>query len=57
MNWKQAIGTILLGNLIVLIPMLLKRARRHALRNPLPRSSARPSESAAPMSQPCCALS
>jgi cytosine/uracil/thiamine/allantoin permease len=23
MNWKQAIGTILLGNLIVLIPMLL----------------------------------
>src|SRR6202022_3021932 len=23
MNWKQAVGTILLGNLIVLIPMLL----------------------------------
>ena len=23
MNWKQAIGTILLGNLIVLVPMLL----------------------------------
>ena len=23
MNWKQAIGTILLGNLIVLIPMIL----------------------------------
>src|SRR6202522_3205661 len=23
MNWKQAVGTILLGNLIVLVPMLL----------------------------------
>jgi len=23
MNWKQAVGTILLGNLIVLIPMIL----------------------------------
>src|SRR5580692_470081 len=23
MNWKQAIGTILLGNLIVLVPMIL----------------------------------
>jgi len=23
MNWKQAVGTILLGNLIVLMPMML----------------------------------
>ena len=27
MSWKQAIGTILLGNLIVLIPMILECAR------------------------------
>ena len=27
MSWKQAIGTILLGYLIVLIPMILERAR------------------------------
>ncbi len=33
MDWKQAIGTVLLGNLIVLVPMLLERARGREVRD------------------------
>ena len=41
MSWRQAIGTILLGNIIVLAPMLLKRTCRSEIRNPVPRPGAR----------------
>ena len=41
MNWKQAIATILLGNLIVLIPMLLNAHAGTEVRHSLPRLCAR----------------
>ncbi len=41
MNWWQAMLTILLGNLIVLVPMVAHRPRRHALRHALPGAGAR----------------
>ena len=36
MSWKQAIFTVFLGNVLVLIPMLLERARGRGVRNSLP---------------------
>src|SRR4030081_1207175 len=36
MNWKQAVGTILLGNLIVLVPMLLNAHAGAKYGNPFP---------------------
>ena len=41
MNWWQAILTILLGNLIVLLPMVAHRPRRHPLRHSVPGAGAR----------------
>ena len=40
MDWKQAIGTVLLGNLIVLVPMLLN-AHGREVRNSVSSFSAR----------------
>ncbi len=36
MSWKQALFTVFLGNVLVLIPMLAERARGNALRHSLP---------------------
>ena len=36
MDWKQALGTILLGNLIVLIPLLSERACGREVRDSVP---------------------
>ena len=41
MDWKQAIGTVLLGNLIVLVPMLLERACGSEVRDSVSGVSAR----------------
>ena len=41
MSWKQALFTVFLGNVLVLIPMLVERPRRNALRHSLPRFRAR----------------
>ncbi len=56
MNWWQAMLTILLGNLIVLVPMVAHRPRRHALRHPLSGARARLlRHPRAPTCRPCCA--
>ena len=41
MSWWQALITILLGNSIVLVPILAELAPRHQVRHPLPRLRAR----------------
>jgi NCS1 family nucleobase:cation symporter-1 len=57
MSWWQAIGTILLGNLIVLVPMLLNAHAGAKYGIPFPSSSAPPSASKAPTSPPSSARS
>ena len=55
MNWWQAVGTILLGNLIVLVPMLLNAHAGTKYGIPFPVSCARRSACAARTSRPSCA--
>ena len=57
MNWWQAVLTILLGNLIVLIPMLLNAHAGASTASPSPSSSAPASAPAEPTSPPCSAPS
>ena len=58
MNWKQAIGTILLGNLIVLIPMILNAHAGAKFGIPFPVFvAARRLDCEARTFLPCCARS
>ncbi|MGC3971335.1 MAG: cytosine permease [Pirellulales bacterium] len=57
MDWRQAVGTIFLGNVIVLVPMILNaHAGTHTVfRSPC--IAVRPTDCAAPTSPHSCALS
>ena len=58
MNWWQAVLTIFLGNIIVLVPMVLNAPRRHQVRHPVSRLlPGRRSAFAAPTSRRCSAPS
>ncbi len=57
MDWKQAIFTILLGNIIVLIPMVLNAHAGTKYGIPFPFTVAARSGSSVPIFPPCCELS
>ena len=58
MNWWQALLTIGLGNLIVLVPILLNAHAGHEVRHPVPGLRARlVRHCAAPTCRRCCARS